>query len=417
MNRILIISNECLSQTSSNGRTLLNLLNGYHSSALAQSYIHGTPDLTACENYFRISDNKALRAFLHKKAQIESKAIDTQKHNKPQRNCRNMVLRDIVWMSYKWWDKAFDDFINDFDPEVVLLQAGDSPFMYAIARKISRLRNIPLVMYNSESYVLKKRIYNSAKLYSLWHFILQRRLKRQYKLLMKDCSYCVYSMEHLEKAYQAAYPHPEKSATLYISYSTLNEAKTTRDQPFTLAYCGNLGVGRSDCIKEIADVLYRLDKNSKMIICGKFPSVKDQEAVCTNPVVDYRGIVAYEEVQNIIKNASMVIHCEKEDRLENLRYAFSTKIADLLASGKPFIVYASHEYPFVEYLERNKAAHIAGNQNELEAILSECMTDKTFMNSKIENALLLAESNHNISKNAQAFHNIINAVVIAKVCS
>lgn len=419
MKRLFIVSNEGLSKQSSNGRTLLNLLTGYPPALLAQFSIHGIPDETVCDNYFQISDNDALDIFLHRKTKnkTKSKTQNTSVHKSPHRNCRNMVLRDIVWRSFKWWNKDFDKFIEDFDPEVVLLQASDCPFMYAIAIKISKEQNIPLIMYNSESYVLKKRIYSAAKLYSPWNYILLKRLRRQYSQFMEECSFCVYITEYLEKAYQAVYHHPQKSISLYTSYNSLNTPQDIQNEQFTISYCGNLGVGRSECIKEVSEIMYKLDKNSNLIICGKFPSVEQQEDICTNPIVDYRGFVAYEETQNIINSSTMVFHCENADRLENLRYAFSTKIADLLASGKPFIVYASHEYPFVEYLERNKAAHIAGNQNELEAILSECMTDKTFMNSKIENALLLAESNHNISKNAQAFHNIINAVVIAKVCS
>lgn len=416
MKRLFIVSNEGLSKQSSNGRTLLNLLAGYSPNLLAQFSIHGIPDETVCDNYFQISDNDALNIFLHRKTKNKPKSEthNTSAHKNPHRNCRNMVLRDTVWMSFKWWNKDFDKFIEDFNPEVVLLQASDCPFMYAIAIRISVERNIPLIMYNSESYVLKKRIYSAAKLYSPWNYILLKRLRRQYKLFMKECSFCVYITEYLEKAYQSAYPHPNKSISLYTSYNSLSAPQDICNEQFTISYCGNLGVGRFDCIKEFAETMYKLDENSKLIICGKFPSPEQQGEICTNPIVDYRGFVTYEETQNIINNSNMIFHCENADRLENLRYAFSTKIADSLASGKPFLVYASHDYPFVQYLEKHDAAHIAGNQNELEFILNKCMTDKTYMNSKTKNALSLAEKNHNINKNAQAFQNIINTVYNSK---
>ena len=103
-----------------------------------------------------------------------------------------MVIRDIVWRSYRWWNKDFNKFINDFAPDVVMLQAGDAPFMYAIALKIAKKYKLPIVMYNSEEYVLKEWMYSSAKNTPFWHYVLQRRLKTVYKRFMKQAAFCIY---------------------------------------------------------------------------------------------------------------------------------------------------------------------------------------------------------------------------------
>lgn len=417
MYKILIVSNESISKTSSNGRTLLNLLFGYDSSSLAQFYIHGKKDESVVSNFFQVSDKEALNAFLH----IKNQSVSNENEHKPMRkkiphSCKNIVIRNFVWMTYQWWDTRFEKFINEFDPDLVLFQAGDSPFMYSIAYRISKRWNIPLVMYNSESYVLKRRIYSSANIYSIWHFALMRSLKYWYKKVMEICSFCIYSMEELEKAYQKEYPHPGRSKTLYIS-SSIESGHTIVDntpEVFTVAYCGNLGVGRSDCLLEFAQTLYKLDKTAKLIICGKFPSFDIQQKICEIPLVDYRGLVSYEEVQKIIQSSSAVLHCENDDRLIDLKYAFSTKIADSLACGKPFIVFASHDYPFVQYLENHKAAHIAGNIRELEEILTKCVSDRGFLYNTVRNALDLTQQNHNINTNARKFQEIISAVLDSK---
>ena len=50
--RVLIVSNECLSPNTSNGRTLRNFLLGWPRERLAQFYIRPSqPDFTACANY------------------------------------------------------------------------------------------------------------------------------------------------------------------------------------------------------------------------------------------------------------------------------------------------------------------------------------------------------------------------------
>jgi len=395
---------------------MLNLFLGYPPSLLAQFYIHGTPDESVCNNYFRVSDKDALNAFLIRRTKNTQpyKTSSGPSHDKKiARNFKNMVLRDMVWMSFKWWNKDFELFISNFSPDIVLLQAGDCPFMFAIARKISKKYGIPLIMYNSESYVLKKKLYYSARPYSPWHCILLSRLKYEYKRFMNSCSFCIYSMEQLEEAYQEVYPHPGKSRTIYTSSSIIpdkNNINKTINKPFTIAYCGNFGVGRVKPILELADVLYNLDSNVRLILCGTIKSPEDLELIRRHPTIDYRGFIGYDEVINVLKNSSMVMHCENADRLKELKYAFSTKIADSLACGTPFLVYATRDYPFVQYLEKHSAAHIAGDKEELERILKKCLTDTDYLLKPVSNALSLVEKNHNIENNALIFQNIINSV-------
>ena len=65
--KLLVVSNEPFSASSSNGRTLMNFFIGYPKEKLAQFYIHGNPDESFCANYYQNSDNDALRYFLFKR--------------------------------------------------------------------------------------------------------------------------------------------------------------------------------------------------------------------------------------------------------------------------------------------------------------------------------------------------------------
>ena len=242
--RLLIIANECFSETSSNGRTLMNLLRWLPKEQLAQFYLHGTPNRQVCSHYFQVSDRDALNAFFHKKAKPNTGDIKTEpasgSEKKIKRNCRNFVLRNMVWQSFQWWSRD----LEAFNPTVVLLQAGDAPFMYTIARKIASLRKIPLMMYNSENYVLKKKMYSGIPKGSLWHKLLQTSLRRAYRKFMKQASYCNYNTEYLETCYQEKYPHAGRSAALYTISEMTPLPEIKEDERFRLLYCGNLGVGR-----------------------------------------------------------------------------------------------------------------------------------------------------------------------------
>ena len=411
--RILVISNEAFSDASSNGRTMKNLLLGFPKESLAQFYIHGTPDESVCAHYYGVSDSDALRAFLHKKPLSQQKTSTVAADHsgqKPKRSYRNLVLRNMIWQSMRWWTKEFDAFLEDFQPQVVLLQAGDAPFMYKIARKIAIKYGAKLLMFNTENYVLKKRMYAAKPGDSMfWHHILMRSLKRQYRKFMKQAYFCTYSTEYLQQCYQAKYPHPGKSAVFYTGTEMQDcTPLAEKTEHFTLVYCGNLGVGRVFSLCEIAEVLQKIDENARLVIYGRFACEEEQAVLCGCENVDFRGFVAYDEIPQVLAKAAMVIHCENPQRLEDLKTAFSTKIADSLACGKPFLVYASREYPFVQYLEQNESAHIAENKEELEAVLRNCIKDTNYAERFVCNAKQLAAKNHNAQRNSQRVMQIVS---------
>ena len=416
--KVLIISNGCFNKSDSNGRTIMNFFVGYPKDKIAQFYLHGEPDFNVCKNYYQVSDMDALVAFrsfgkFTKDGLVKQKGQDaksTVKSKKHAKTCLNRVLRDIVWRSYRWWNTHFDKFLKDFNPEVVLVQAGDSPFMLHITRKIAKKYNIPIVMYNSENYVLKKRMYSFVKNGDIWYTILKNRLKKEYRKLMKNVSYCIYNTEYLEDCYQKAYSHKGKSIALYTITEMMDCSSNQVPDIFTLLYCGNLGVGRSETLNEMAKVLKEVDDNARLVICGKFPSESLEKLVCGNLNVDYKGFVNYDEVPNIISKSTMVVHCENPERLEDLKGAFSTKIADCLACGKPFLVYALKEYPFVKYLERNNAAHIAENVEEFKDIIASCINSVEFRNKFIKNSLKLAKERHNCYKTTEEMLKILQKV-------
>jgi hypothetical protein len=180
---------------------------------------------------------------------------------------------------------------------------------------------------------------------------------------------------------------------------------------FRIVYCGNLGVGRIPPLCEVARMLAAVNDMATLDIYGRFVSEEDKRSLCAYPNVRYFGVIPYAEIPRVMSEANLLLHVENPERLVNLRYAFSTKIADSLASGRPFLVYASREYPFVQYLEKHSAAHIAEGEAELAEVLRVCMENSDALNSHISAALTLAAEKHNIVNNAERFRQIVEQQV------
>lgn len=424
MKRLLIISNTAMNKSTANGRTLQNLLYGFEPEELAQFYIKEYPDFSCCKHYYHISDKTVLNATINPyfRKSIYGKVDtchiigipkDVEESRKITRSCRNLYIRNLLWSIRRWWTSDFDQFVDDFSPQAVLLYAGDAPFMYGIAMKIAKERRIPLFMYNCENYVLKDIMYSGAKKYSLWHMLLKHNLKCQYSHVMKEVKHCFYITEYLEKKYQTAYPHAGKSSAIYTA-ANMKDYRALHTEPdnFTLLYCGNLGIGRVPILLSLANVLYNVDSTAKMKIFGSFPDKESEEKLTACRNVEYGGKIPYEQVLEETKKCSMVIHCENPERVKNLECGFSTKLADYLSCGIPMLIYAVRDYPFVQYLEKGEVAHIAEDEIELKAILSECINNKSFREKFVPNALVLADKNHNLKKNGDFVKNIICDVKI-----
>lgn len=108
----------------------------------------------------------------------------------------------------------------------------------------------------------------------------------------------------------------------------------------------------------------------------------------------------------ITKAARLLIHVEsmKPYYVRDIKYGFSTKIADSLASGVPFFVYASSELTSVQYLSENKCAIIATDEKQLVDKVKCALFDEQARSLCITNARQIATMNHSQEKNQKRFY-------------
>lgn len=413
--RVLIISNECLSPNSSNGRTLQNFFVGWPKESLAQFYIHAdTPDFDVCGNYYCVTDGQALRAFLGKGksggAVTEAHKPQSESSNLKQsrgRNALTMLARDLIWNSKRWGYKNFARWVEEFDPQVLLLQAGDCSFMFKLARKLAKARNIPLVIYNSEGYYFKKFDYFRAtgfkhKLYPVFY----RKFCREFRKTMAETKAAIYICEALQQDYDKEFAAP--SHTVY----TATDVRPSEKKPhggFIASYLGNLGVGRHEPLIAIANALQEIDPTLHLDIYGKAPNEQVQAALESCPGICLKGFVPYEQVVEVMQQSDLLVHGESRDPFyrEDLKYGFSTKIADSLASGTCFFVYAPEELACARYLREQQAAYVVSGERELKDTLRLIVTDPEAKNRYLSRAAEVVGQNHTTEVSAKRFQDIL----------
>ena len=416
--RVVVLGNECFSNSNSNGRTLKNFFIGWPKSDIAQFYIHqAEPDKEVCNNYYQVSDNEALCAFCRKKY-LPTTNIATNKlpsaRTPKGRNALTMLIRTIIWDSGKWKRNGFSDWVDSFSPDVIVVQAGDSPFIFKLARHIAKEKSIPIVIYNSENFYFKGYDYfRSHGIAHLLYPVFRVVLRRQLELIIKQAYMSVYICEKLEEDYKNAFNMPSK--TIYTA-TEMNQLKTEKHEGFIVSYLGNLGVGRHRPLIEIGDTLQRISKDYHLDIYGSIPSkeIEDQLKACSG--IQLKGFISYEKVIEVMEKSDVLVHAEDFEPFyrEGLKRAFSTKVADTLASGKCFLLYAPGEVACADYLKKNNAAYVVNDKSELYDVLKELSSNAESRVRYKDNALRLVQKNHNVIKNAMVFQQIIKAAANVK---
>lgn len=413
--RLLVLSHNCLSKSGSNGRTLRNYLCGWPVEKIAQLYIHSEkPDFECCQNYFCLTDASVAKSILNRKTAgtIVSETIgenkkDNRKTRKLKKNSLIYLIREFMWRSRLWNRRKMNEWISTFDPEIILVQAGDAGFLFGMALDISCKYNAPIVIYNTEGYYFKKKSYlPENKLSNLFYPLLNRYFKAQYKRLAVSAKVQIYNCELLKKDYEKEIPG---NHMVVMNASEFTDEIVSDEKNDTIVYAGNLGLLRHRSLIEFAAALQSVNPQMSVDVYGNMPNeqVKKELEQCAG--IHLHGFVAYEELQPILKKSSYLLHVESFDSFyrEDLRYAFSTKIADSLAVGACLFVYAPDNMAVVQYLDGKEAAVVVTDSNALKETIKNILQNENLRLRYGKNARCLAERNHNLRINREKFQNIL----------
>lgn len=416
--KVLIFSNNALSKSNSNGRTLLNFFSEDDKPFLAQFFLQNDePDFAVCENYFFASDKDVLKSVLkhrsagkiiEKTAKTENgKNISVQSKKIP-RNPLTMIIRNFFW-NQKCWRKGFYEWIYKFSPECILLQAGDAPFLYNIALDVAKKINIPLMIYNSEDYYFKNYNYfRDSKATGMLYPLFRAKLKKSIKKVMAYANISVYISEDLKATYDAEFGKP--SVAIYTATDIEPVVKTDKKPIFS--YLGNLGVDRHIGLVKIANTLNSINPDYKLDVYGKIPNERVSSAFAECEALNYIGLVSYDKVKEVISESLLVFHTESTDTFycKDIKHGFSTKIADSLASGTCFVIFAPEMLSCTKYIKNNNCGCVITEEDELKNSLKKIIEDEELRDLYIKNALKIVEKNHNSLKNKEKMAEIINSL-------
>ncbi len=413
----LVISNNSLSENSSNGRTLSGFLRNIPKQNIAQIYVTGEmPESEVCDNFYQITDRDVVGMLFGKKSTgriISGKknirrGPARQNRKKVKKTVFTMMLRDAVWGTNIWQTETLRAWTNDFSPNVILFFAGESKFTYNMTIKIADEYNLPIVIYNCEAYYFNETNYIkkgvlSPILYSMFH----HSFKKTFAEMMSRCAAAVYGNDKLKNDYSAKF-----RCNSYVLYTTSDVGFVKKELiavPPVISYLGSLGLGRDKVLCEIADTLCDIDSSYRLDIYGRIPNDEVEKNLIDCQGINYCGVLPYDKVIEIMHKSDLLVHgeCISDFIVNNFKYAFTTKIADSLSCGTPFLLYAPDGLACTEYLKQNNCACVVTRKEDLKDSLQRILFDQKLRSSYVDKAREIALKNHNTQKNCDEFERII----------
>lgn len=408
--KILVISHTPFASSDSMGSTLASYFGTYDPDKIAQFYIKNkTPDMPVCKNYYRVTDDEILKKLLHPFSAKTGRKIDFLKETQnkdvskekevtvsKKNRARGLILRNILWSTNVWYNRDFKSWLKNFSPDIILLQPGDFSYMFKLATRLSKKLNIPLVIHQSEAYYLKPYISKKPE-----YLIYRYDFKKSFEKAMKRASLCIYLCDALERDYSKFFNTP--SVTIYKSTSLLpkTDKKEFDKNNVKFIYGGNLGeaVGRCAPLEEIGKAV---KENGFYIDVYTASKGAHMSRLTEENGIRLHSAVSNDELQKRIQESDFIVHIENqaEEYKTDNKYAFSTKIADMLVSGVCSIVYGSCEIAGIKYFAENKLACVIEDKEKLALKIKELINDSEQRRGYIQRASEFAKKNHNRIENS-----------------
>ena len=374
--KILSLANDIASRNNANGKTICNYLDSnYQNYDVFSFYINGKKENG--ENYFFVSDEDALYYFktLGKRKNNEQITNKSTQNIKSHKTALKHLLRYYIWNSGLWKKSGFDLWINSFKPDLILLLLGDNIYLIKLAIQISKKFNVPIHVLIGENYCFKHHNYIERKTKPGFVYTFFRH--KLSKITIKCCRRAektIFNSNDLCTLYSKNFNL--KNSIVNIPSSQLTIQQTAEVNKNKVLYAGNLGINRDKSLNIIAKVLEKINPEIKFFIYGN-GEPNTIEKLKTNKNIIYGGYISNDLLIKEIETSRLLVHCESFDSYDimDLEYAFSTKIADFLASRKKFIVYAPSQLVETKFLVSIVPQMVATNKNDLEIKLRQLLEE------------------------------------------
>lgn len=380
---------------------------------------NGMPQNTLAKDYYHISIIKMMKRMLKpnlvvgERMKIEdfSQTEKTQvssffKKMKMLRWPVFFLVEELAGLSKSWKTKEFDQFIDDFDPDLIFGTLPDNPLISNLMLYVKNRKNIPLVTYPWDDY------------YSLHHsnlspiFWIRKMMQRHYLYKTAQASEFLYVISNLMKdEYELAF---KKDCRLMFKGYNFDASKTLEkkkvEYTIQLVYMGNIGAGRWKTLALLASAIRDINVDGPKMMLNIYtlsPTDDKMKAALNIDGTSRLNLpVPNEKKQKVMDGADILLHVEpfKKSEYQFYRASFSTKLVDYFYSAKCILAVGGMTAS-TDYLVRNDAAICITDKSKIKENLMKIVDKPQLINEYAKKSWDCGLINHQIDKIQSRMYN------------
>lgn len=411
--RLLVITRNAWADEISTGNTMSNFFSGWQYD-IANIFCRDEKiNNCICKKYYRITERELIRSLWDKNANVGQKIyykdfgsikndctndininLEKQKYTffKQHRLIIFLWFREIIWKIGKWKNNNINEFLSEFDPNVILIPLYDCWYMYDLTMYVQKYTNAKVIVYTGDDMYTLKQLSISPL---FWIDRMVRRTKIRKLINISDLRICLTEKQSCEysKIFGMKFILSMKSADIKCNYHK------EKNEIVQMAYTGNLMPGRYKTLAAIADSVEKINKGKFCIEFHIYSGDKISNHVrdlFKRTGVEFHGNISKEAVDRVQADSDILVHAEDFSLKNKLktRLSLSTKIVDYLSKGKCVFAVGPADVSSIEYLKKNDAALVVSKLEDIEYAIRSLIDNNDLIEYYENQARECCEKNH-----------------------
>lgn len=362
--------------------TLIEFFKCWDKNRIAQIYTKtALPNTSVCNKFFRISENAVMKSVL-KRNIVTGQAVENQKDNNEinaalsqeqklystsRSSFARFILsmcREVVWKIGKWKTARLDNFIDEFDADVLYIPVYPTIYMGRLQKYVIEKTKKPVVSYLADDNYTYKAVGKNP--ISLLHRFILRRYVRY---IIQNSSKVMVIAPKQKEEYDRIFGCDSVVMTKGIDFDVAIEEKEL-NQPIKMVYTGKLIIGRWKSLAAIAKAMEKINQGKTLIELDIYTTdtlSKEQNEALNKNGCSVKGALTLQEVKQVQADSDILVFVESlEKKYKNAaRLSFSTKITDYLKSGKCIFAIGDKDIAPIDYFNRYDSAVTASSYEEI----------------------------------------------------
>lgn len=319
----------------------------------------------------------------------------------------NYLLRGWLWKKKFWCTDELNKWIDDFAPECVFLAFSDDYFIPQIAFYVAVKYNIPIVSCIGDDYY-----FNDRRSVSPLYYLYRVTYKKLVRKVFLHGGSAAYIGDKIRDKYNFEFGLNGKTVYLTSELKRHEFRPINTENPY-ISYAGNIRLGRSESLCEIATALGKINPNYKIHVFSNESEEQYCKKLKEHKNVIYGGAVPYSQVMDIMNKSDILLIVEgfKKKDVDITRYSLSTKVADSLATGGAILTFGSIECGAIEYMQQIECGPVCTESSQLDEKLNRLIFDIEYQKSNYEKSVMISKKNHTLTNSNLIFESIVEQAI------